>query len=111
MHSGPRTLTVKLSTTGFTDEQLLKIRKICSDVSSDPLLIEHCLVDLESAEYPSRRIAFKTTEPEAVWIALRALVDADDEIGERFARQSTAYWQGMETQDCSWIHRPLADSN
>lgn len=102
---GPNTLTLDLRTDGLTEEELITLRKLTNDVASYTSCVEHCRVELESAEFPRRRIVLLTSDPVRLWGVVCKTLFQDAGIGGLVVRQSEAYWRGESICDSLMIHR------
>ncbi len=102
---GPGTLTINLRTQAFNDDELAMLRSLTNEVASDPLSVEHCCVELESAEYQRRRMVFQTTDPVRLWERIRWYLYSNLTIGERMVVASDVHWRGTASWDTLLIHR------
>lgn len=101
---GPSTLTIDLRTLLFNEDELLVLRKITNELASDPFSVEHCRVDLESAEVRRRSLIFRTDDPERLWKRICLHLFSNSQLGERLVSQSAAYWRGETICDRILIH-------
>jgi hypothetical protein len=106
-------LTVVLSSLSLSLDAQLCIRKICSDISSSPLLVVHCAVQFGPN---SLAIRFQTDEPERVWTRVFREIYHHPDLGQSIRDEpSSVYWCGLNWwSDALWVYRsdvPVIDPN
>ena len=92
-------------TSEFNNGELLTLRTLTNDVAADPMSVEHCCVELESAEHGLRRIIYRTEDPVRLWIRICQQFYSDRQLGDRLVVRSEAYWRGETICDSLLIHR------
>jgi len=102
------TLGIDFFMSSFTDDELIYFDRVCNELASKPMLVEHCVVKRESAEYQRRTVFFRTSEPIELWNRLRARLYENETIGPRFSAESRAIWRGEDIAlDMIWVHRNI----
>lgn len=100
------TLTFNIAVDDFSDSQLRELRRLCNVLAGMRHIVDHCEVQLESAQIRRRDVQFATSAPLALWWTARSILFDAPLLGGLLHNYCWVWWLGNnDYNDFLWVYR------